>query len=335
MVTISALHTALNQPASHFCNLQHLKVIEDDIVRSTYFAQTKVKVGSQAYLLLLPLNEQAMQRVERFSLLNRHVNTPIVPHLKILRNEMRYEDSNGHELFADILLEPLPDALPLKDAIATINDRQEAQSLISSLESLRQTLNKAQVAHNNISCENILIDSRGVLYPIRWYYATEGAGDDDKKIAALQVEIATYLTTAEKENVAKEDLPYISSDLMDRYTYCGNIHEGLIAVESNEGWGYIDCNGNEVIKPQYLWANDFCEGRAEVQTTEGMGLIDKQGNYILEPIYETVEFDATLGWVRVCKNNKWALYDYSGKQLCDWCKSQIGDLTQHHINEIL
>lgn len=121
---------------------------------------------------------------------------------------------------------------------------------------------------------------------------------------------------------------------LDEYLYRGNPHEGLIAVESEQGWGYVDCNGCEVIKPQYIWANDFCEGRAEVQTPQGMGLIDKQGEYVIDPIYEAVEFDVDLGWVRVCQDNQWALFDYSGRQLCEWGHSHLGDIDNEHIKEI-
>ena len=110
------------------------------------------------------------------------------------------------------------------------------------------------------------------------------------------------------------------------------MHEGLIAVESQKGWGYVDYNCHEVIKPQYLWANDFCEGRAEVQTKRGMGLIDKQGNYIIDPIYEAVEFDVEKGVVRVCQKKRWALFDYSGNQLCDWAKNIGGATTT--VNEL-
>lgn len=176
MVTISALRIALDQPAAHFQRLQQIQCEDVEIVRSTLFAEARVKLGGKQYLLHLPLQEQAMQHIERFVTLQRHALNRIVPRLEILRNEMRYETANGATLYADILLEPLPEALPLADAIATINDEQEAGEIINSLNALQQTLHAADVSHNNIRKENLLIDHRGGIYPIRWFYATDHAG---------------------------------------------------------------------------------------------------------------------------------------------------------------
>lgn len=334
MVTITALRTALYQPAAYFQHLQQMECRDVEIVRSTHFAESRVRLGGKEYLLHLPLQEQAMQHIERFITLQRHALSSIVPRLEILRNEMRYESASGATLYADILLEPLPDALPLTDAIATIGDEQEAHRVISSLEALRQALHLADVSHNNIRKENLLIDSRGVIYPIRWFYATDNAGGDNKPLESIIKEVAAIVPELNLRASAAPLNPDAWANGLDEYLYCGNPHEGLIAVESEEGWGYVDCNGCEVIKPQYIWANDFCEGRAEVQTPQGMGLIDKQGEYVIDPIYEAVEFDVDLGWVRVCQDNQWALFDYSGRQLSEWGDSHLADIETKHIREI-
>ncbi len=334
MVTITALRTALYQPAAYFQHLQQMECRDVEIVRSTHFAESRVRLGGKEYLLHLPLQEQAMQHIERFITLQRHTLNRIVPRLEILRNEMRYETASGATLYADILLEPLPDALPLVDAIATIGDEQEAHRMISSLEALRQAFRSADVSHNNIRKENLLIDSRGVIYPIRWFYATDHAGGDDESLESIIKEVAAIVPELNLRASATPLNPDAWANGLDEYLYCGNPHEGLIAVESEQGWGYVDCNGCEVIKPQYIWANDFCEGRAEVQTPQGMGLIDKQGEYVIDPIYEAVEFDVDLGWVRVCQDNQWALFDYSGRQLSEWGDSHLADIEKKHIREI-
>ncbi len=334
MVTITALRTALYQPAAYFQHLQQMECRDVEIVRSTHFAESRVRLDGKEYLLHLPLQEQAMQHIERFITLQRHTLNRIVPRLEILRNEMRYESASGATLYADILLEPLPDALPLTDAIATIGDEQEAGRMISSLEVLRQALHLADVSHNNIRKENLLIDSRGVIYPIRWFYATDHAGGDNESLENILNEVAAIVPELNLRASAAPLHPDAWANGLDEYLYCGNPHEGLIAVESEQGWGYVDCNGCEVIKPQYIWANDFCEGRAEVQTPQGMGLIDKQGEYVIDPIYEAVEFDVDLGWVRVCHNNQWALFDYSGRQMSEWGDSHLADIETKHIREI-
>jgi hypothetical protein len=236
--------------------------------------------------------------------------------MDILRDEMQHNISGVRDSRCDILLEPLPDALPFADAVANMGEEQEAQRLRRSLDALEKSLSAANVSHNNLKEENILIDANGILYPIRWYYATDKAGGDKVAIERLRTKIAS---SGENMLLCEPDYePYTVASALDKYLYAGDMHEGLIAVESDKGWGYVDCNCEEVIAPKYLWANDFCEGRAEVDTEQGMGLIDREGNYIIDPIYETVEFDAENGWSRVCRDGKWALFDYSGEQLSPW-----------------
>ena len=332
MVTISALRRALNYPATHFQHLKDLTWEEDYVVRSTYFAQTYISLGGKRYLLCMPLCKDSLDRITRFLPLHKHLNCGIIPHMELHRNEMLYTTAAGNELHCDILLEPVPDALPLRDTIATAGDSGEIEQLLSALDSLKEQLIKADVSHNNICEENLLIDSRGVIYPIRWYYATNFAGGDHAAFDSLREKI-TSLSTDGATHYNKTDSKITSA--LDKYIFAGDIHEGMIAVESEEGWGFVNYSCEEVIKPQYLWANDFCEGRAEVQTECGMGLIDKSGNYIIDPIYDDVEFDAQAGWSKVCKNQEWALFDYSGRQLCDWSKNSLMDLTASDMNEII
>ena len=333
MVTISSLRRALSYPATHFQHLKDLKWEEDYVVRSTYFAQTHIKLGEKRYLLCMPLRKDSLERIARFIPLHKHLNYGVVPQIELLRNEMLYTTATGSELYCDIMLEPMPDALPLADAIATIGSNEEAEQILSSINTLEELLLQADISHNNIRIENLLIDSRGAIYPIRWYYATEKAGGDKATFDSLREKI-TNLSNNEHLNPSKQCAPDTPTPL-DKYLFAGDIHEGMIAVESEEGWGFVNYSCEEVIRPQYLWANDFCEGRAEVQTECGMGLIDKSGNYIIDPIYDDVEFDAQAGWSKVCKDQEWALFDYSGRQLCDWSKTSLMDLTQSDMNEII
>ncbi len=315
MVTISSLRIALGQPELYLKQLKEVVWEDDMIMRSTYFAQTIVKWHSKAYLLSMPLCATALRHVERFLPLQRHVKCGLIPKIEILRDEMQYQHPTLGMHHCDIMLEPLPDALPYADAVANMSGDKEAASLLHSIDALEEELLRADVSHNNLRKENLLLDAHGIIYPIRWYYATDKAGGDSKAIEALRQELTTTCNMLANE----PDLaPYNVTSPLDKYIYSGDMHEGLIAVESDQGWGYVDCNCEEVITPQYLWANDFCEGRAEVETAQGMGLIDREGNYIIEPIYDTVEFDVENGWSRVGKDGLWALFSYSGEQLSPW-----------------
>lgn len=166
MITVSSLRIALNSPAIHFRRLKNIRWDEEHITLSTYFATTHIRLGSVRYLLCLPLREESMRRAERFITLHKHLECTAVPRLEIFRDEMSYLSSAEQELKNDILLEPLPDALPLTDAIATLCS-EEAGRLLEGINKLEQQLLKADVSHNNIREEHLLINRFGTIFPIR------------------------------------------------------------------------------------------------------------------------------------------------------------------------
>lgn len=329
MATISSLRIALSQPKLHFNRLSNIVWEDEEVMRTTYFAHTRIEFNGQRYMLSMPLCTASLRRMERFIPLQRHLKCGVLPKIEILRNEMTYQLPDMSCRYCDILLEPLPDALPFADALANVGDSDEASAFFAALDALEKELTAANISHNNIREENLLIDARGALHPIHWHYATDKAGGDTEAIAALRTKIASSQHNMELHQA--EYAPYITTNGLDKYNYAGDMHEGLIVVESEQGWGYVNCELQEVIKPQYLWANDFCEGRAEVDTPQGMGLIDCNGNYIIEPIYESVEFDVENGWSRVCKDNMCALFDYSGEQLSQWEESFGGGYSELSI----
>ena len=78
-----------------------------------------------------------------------------------------------------------------------------------------------------------------------------------------------------------------------RFRSCGNFSEGLAAVRTDKGWGYIDRSGKEIIAPQFSWAYNFYNGKAFVRIGKETWVIDRTGqklkkiseNGMLEPIY--------------------------------------------------
>ena len=49
-------------------------------------------------------------------------------------------------------------------------------------------------------------------------------------------------------------------------------------------YGFIDRDGNEVVSPKYIESRDFHDGVAAVQTADGWGYIDKTGKETLAPV---------------------------------------------------
>ena len=311
MVTISNLRNALNNPAKSFRTIGGLTFQDEPIIRSTYFAETIVRLGDCRYLLAIPFSAVAMHRVERFCILKRHLRSDIVPPLRIMRDEMLYTDAMGRECRCDVLLEPLPDTCPYTDALANAPyDKAEAESLLVALDALEEELRIADVSLGNLRKENLGIDRNGRLRPMRWYYATKLAGGDKESFAKLRNEIFALQNELSINDVESR---YYTPLNLDGHLSTRSIFEGLIAVEEPSGWGFVDSENRMVIEPKFDWVSDFCEGRAEVEIDEKMGLIDKSGQYIIAPEYELLDYDHISGQSRAKRGDEWHIFDYSGK----------------------
>ena len=313
MVTISNLRNALHNPAESFKTLRELSYQDCPIIRSTYFAETTVRLGDCSYLLAIPLSAVAMHRVERFCILKRHLRSYIVPPLRIMRDEMLYTDAMGRECCCDVLLEPLPATCPYTDALANAPyDKSEAESLLAALEALEEELRRADVSLGNLRKENLGIDKDGRLRPIRWYYATKVAGGDKEGFAKLREEI---FSLQNELNINDFEYKYFTPLNLEGHLSTRSIFEGLIAVEEPSGWGFVDSLNQMVIEPKFDWVSDFREGRAEVEIDQKMGLIDKSGQYIIPPHFELLDYDHISGQSRAKQGDVWHIFDYSGRLL--------------------
>lgn len=66
-----------------------------------------------------------------------------------------------------------------------------------------------------------------------------------------------------------------------KYKESRDFHDGVAAVQTADGWGYIDKTGKEMLTPQYAWAGDFTDGKAFVTEKNGKTwLIDKSGKKV-------------------------------------------------------
>lgn len=92
-------------------------------------------------------------------------------------------------------------------------------------------------------------------------------------------------------------------------------NEGLVAVERNGKWGYIDSTGKEVIALQYKQAGDFKGGLAQVMIARKHGVINKQGKAIIPAKYDDIACH-TKDFILVSQDNKhWKMFDRQGKVL--------------------
>jgi hypothetical protein len=110
-------------------------------------------------------------------------------------------------------------------------------------------------------------------------------------------------------NFANNGYDYIDSTtkkIVSQYTYdqAFPFSEGLARVSRNGLWGFIDKNGDEVIKPRFRFADDFSEGLVVV------------GNEVV---------DTTInGKVQILYDNRYGMLDKSGKVIIDFKFGPLG-----------
>jgi WG containing repeat len=63
-------------------------------------------------------------------------------------------------------------------------------------------------------------------------------------------------------------------------------NDGLAVVSTQDGFGYIDITGNEVIAPKFKSVHNFSEGLAEVTSGDKWGFIDTRGEFVISPKYD-------------------------------------------------
>lgn len=86
--------------------------------------------------------------------------------------------------------------------------------------------------------------------------------------------------------------------------------EGLAAVRTDKGWGYVNGNGDTVVPCQFTYAKPFSEGLAEVGVGEGSdtrgGFIDHSGKLVIRPQFQLIgPFKGGLSEVSAKKDDDW------------------------------
>jgi hypothetical protein len=93
--------------------------------------------------------------------------------------------------------------------------------------------------------------------------------------------------------------------------------EGLLAVESNNKWGYINNKGEIVIDLLYDDAGAFYGNSAIVKIGTKMHLINKKGQNVLDNSFDVLYRDESTGNLIYKDNGKWGLMNESGKKLTE------------------
>ena len=259
-----------------------------------------IRIDGRHYLLALPLTEEIAHRLERTVSQLERMHTPALAPIRILPDELQWQDTKGEPFTASLLLQELPG-----EPFGEHYELLDPATLNRAIEQLREELERLHLAHNNLKMENLRWVN-GTLTAIRPWHTQLGGdrGLDDKMLDALRIDGEEIATLSDDECHYQTDSRF----------WTGHEFEGLTCFETEQGFGYRDAEGVTVIEPQFVWADDFYEGRAVVMTESGMGLINRTGGFVIPPENEIVEYLREESLIRVRRNGLWAMFDITGTQ---------------------
>lgn len=312
--TIACFLRALQMPRDSFATLFEAAAATDAfgmprIVRTTRFAEAEIAWRGARWLLSLPLSAAALSRIERTAPALERLNAAWLTPYRILRDELRWSDDHGVPRQCDLVLQRLPSGTDFAEALL----RERPERLHEALDRLERAFAGADFAHNNLKAQNLRWTGRGFV-PLRYHDAALGAPREGDA-AAFEALHRTIDAAGTAPGEVRDATARYEAAPLPGHRWVSRTFEGLVCVEDEAGYGYVDTQNRPVIAAQFRWAGDFREGRAEVETDGGMGLIDREGRYVIEPRYEIVDYDPATSRVRVRRRGKWALFDYLGVQL--------------------
>ncbi len=103
----------------------------------------------------------------------------------------------------------------------------------------------------------------------------------------------------------------VGGKMLKGYDVIYPFKNGRAKVIKNGKMGYIDMQGEEIIKPEFDQVYPFEKGMARVENLGKLGLINEAGEILLDPIYDYIG-TAKEGLVIVTRNNKKGLVKITG-----------------------
>lgn len=307
--SIIQFQNAMLHPEECLLHYSALRIEPETLVRTKHFAECKAEYLGKMFMVYAPITTISMAMIEK-AVAILPASSKHISRLHIAKDEMLCVDIESHR--CSIILEPLPEGIPLTEALYTHTNKH----LTQGMEELRDELSRLDISINHLHPDSIIVDHDYHWHVIRPYYASYGYGDDAPAFDELKGLIDRYSLSDSLDGGLLNDGygRYVTRNIA-KYPIC----EGLRRFNSPEGIGFMDIEGRVIIEAQFFSASDFTEDRSVIETHDHkMGIIDRRGRYVIEPIYDNIEFDTDYGVSHVVNNGCEARFDYFGKQLSDW-----------------
>ena len=91
----------------------------------------------------------------------------------------------------------------------------------------------------------------------------------------------------------------------------------LYTIKQNNRFGFINEDGEVIIKPEFDAVREFFYGHCVVKVKDKFGLISDNGNYVLQPDYSNL-FIVSENLLSIKENGKQALMNFQGALLTDY-----------------
>ncbi len=291
---LSWVYSALAAPEYHFKNLWRDIIIEDcaKIAIDIYydFAEVIIRTADRGKAILyIPLKPMELIPCKDLESPN---SSQLCPYIVLKQELIRFDGS-----ISDIIIQYIPDGTTLSNAPIASN---LALMLIDNLE---RECRRVGFSHNRLTAENIILSTDNRLYPIRYHYATmDGATDDFNSLRLLFTNGDQLLCDVESQ--------YTTNDY-ERF----DSHNGIVRFCENGLYGFRNNGGKIIIPARYKWAGNIFENRAIIETDNGCGVIDSQGNDIIPPYLDNLYYDIYNTIFSYYENGTLCGFDYNGTPL--------------------
>ena len=290
------LEQALISPKLHFKQLRNMEPALRNgrpALRRTYgIAECEISLEGKRYMLYMPFKPHVADIVEALEQKLLPLSATFICHNRILRNEFEYINLFGRRSVSDIIIQPIPDGIPFREALSIYSP----PTMFYALKALKRDMESIGFSHNNLSPSNIIVSKGGELHLLRYWYAEIGEHCNDN-FSTLEEMVHSSCMYKTKPAPATES----SNRLHRRYV--------------NNLFGFDDSSGKCVIPYIYSWADDFKEERAIVAQRNLMGVIDPSGRVIIPIEYDDIEFNRRNNAFIGYRDNKQYILSFNGEDI--------------------
>ena len=302
---------ALSAPELHFKRLRQIEPLlckgRPAINRTHSTMECEVVWEGCNYLLCLPFKHDIIEYICNIEMTAQDRSRGPLLENRIFSEEIMMFGSLGQKQYLDVILQPLPKGITLKEAVHIY----KAEDLLFAIQRMKSRIDKIGFSHKNLTPSNILICDNGVARPLRYWYAKWEIFSNNDISNPIE-----YIKSHYDYDIDSLRKPLFESEDAEVESSAPTISEGITRLCKGGRYGFKDYDNRQITPYCYSWASNFCEGRAIVKHNGKMGVINTSGKKVISAIYKTITFDVERN-LFIAANDKFIHHiNYEGDQIC-------------------